>query len=189
MEPELHTQIKRSMLLRAGELGYRGVSVQNVCDGYGGYRTQFYRHFADTAECFAIAYEQEIERLCQEMLAIIAAQQSEKSRIEAALNSLAELVATEPELAKALFIEVHVAGGRALAKRQEVVERLSHAIDRACRENESRHSSPPITAEFIVGIVDQAVASALARQTPGELKAAVPELAIILSDILRSTPR
>jgi AcrR family transcriptional regulator len=186
-DPEVRARIERSMLLRSGELGYQRASVQSVVEEHGGSDEQFYLHFADKAECFAIAYERAIERLCQEMLPYIGADEPCESRVEAALTRLAEMATAEPTLAKALFIEVHVAGGPALAKRQEVAERLSRAIDSACREPELRHTSPPMTAEFIVGIVDQAIASALAREAPGELEDAIPELAIILSEILRST--
>jgi hypothetical protein len=87
-------------------------------------------------------------------------------------------------VAKALFTEVHVAGDPALAKRQEVVDRLAHAIDQTCRASRPRHTPLPLTSEFVVGIIDQAVASALIRDAPEELEAAVPELGGILSEIL-----
>lgn len=172
------------MLRKVGDLGYRAVSAEGVCEELGGHPARFYELFADKAECFAAAYADEIELLCQEMLTYVEGEQSTAARVEAALSSLAKLAAAEPTLARALFIEVHVAGASALAKRQEIVDRLSHAIDRTCRERRPGHSPPPLTAEFVVGIIDQAVASALIRGAPGELEAAVPELGGILSEIL-----
>lgn len=189
MQPEIRRRIERSMLLRAGEVGYRHVSVQSVFEGYGGYRRQFYLHFSDKAECFAVAYEHAIEQLCEEMLEFIEAEAPCQSRVEGALARLVGMAATETALAKALFIEVHVAGGPALEKRQGVMGRLARAIGSACREPASLHLPPPMTSEFVVGIVDQAVASALVRDSPGELDAAIPELTVILSEILRSSGR
>jgi len=185
-QPEIREQIERSMLLRTGELGYRHVSVRSVFEGYGGDRQQFDRHFVDKAECFAIAYGNAIERLSQEMLSLIDSEAPCRSRVEGALGRLAAMATSEPALARALFIEVHVAGGPALEKRQRVIERLALAIDAACREPGSGNIPPSMTAEFIVGVVDQAVASSIVREAPGELEAAIPELGLILSDLLRS---
>lgn len=189
MQPDVRARLKKSMLRQVGQLGYQAASAEDVCQELGGCSAQFYELFADEAECFAAAYEDEIELLCQEMLACIRTEQSTAARVEAALGSLARLAATEPALARALFVEVHVAGNPALAKRQEVVDRLSHAIDQTCRESRSPHSPPPLTAEFVVGIIDQAVASALVRGAPEELEAAVPELSGILSEILHLEQR
>jgi AcrR family transcriptional regulator len=183
MQPELRGRLKKSMLRQVGGLGFHAASAEGICDELGVHPAQFYELFADEAECFAAAYEDEIELLCQEMLAYVRAEQSTATRVEAALGSLAKLATAEPALARALFLEVHVAGNHALAKRQEVVDRLSHAIDQTCRESRP-HSPPPLTAEFVVGIIDQAVASALIREAPEELEAAVPELGGILSEIL-----
>jgi len=173
------------MLTQAGEHGLRHVSVRSVLEDCGSYRSQFYLHFTDKQDCFVLAYQDEIYRLSQRLLGVIEADEPVRTRCETALSMLSDLVAEEPALAKALFIEVHVAGEAALATRREVVERLSRAIDRTCRENESRHSPPPMTAEFIVGAVDQAISSALVREAPEELRNAVEELSIVLSEMLR----
>lgn len=186
-ENELRAQIMKAMLLCSGELGYRRAAVRDVYESYGGYRSQFYRYFANKEECFAAAYEAESERICNRLLEFASLQEPKIDRIEAALSYLVDFAATEPAMAKAVFIEVHVAGGSALAIHRQVVERLSHAIDSACRETESRHSPPPTTAEFIVGMVEQAVATSLAQDDPDELRAAVPELATIFRDLFRES--
>lgn len=188
-ENELRAQIMKAMLLCSGELGYRRVAVRDVYESYGGYRNQFYRYFSNKEECFAAAYAAESERICNRLLGFVEQQEPRGDRIEAALTYLADFAAAEPALAKAVFIEVHVAGGHALGHHRKVVERLSHAIDSACRETESRHSPPPTTAEFIIGIVEQAMATSLAEGKPDELRAAVPELATIFRDFFRDRGR
>jgi AcrR family transcriptional regulator len=185
-ESELRAQIMKAMLLCSGELGYRRAAVRDVYESYGGYRSQFYRYFADKEECFAAAYEAESERICSRLLEFAALQEPRIDRIEGALSYLADFAAAEPATAKAIFIEVHVAGGSALANHRKVVERLSRAIDSACRETESHHSPPPTTAEFIVGMVEQAMATSLAQDDPDELRAAVPEFARIFLDLFQA---
>lgn len=66
------------------------------------------------------------------------------------------------------------AGGIALARRREVFERLSRAIDRARRETtEPRHSPPPITAAFILSGIE-AVALKTLREDGGDFDEFLP---------------
>lgn len=170
-------RILEAMLLTCGELGYREVSVQDVIDRYGGYRLQFYRHFASKGECYAVAYEEEIERLCSLLFEAARAKPSWRAGLRAGLRTLAAYVVERPTMAKGLLVEVHVAGGPALIKRLEVFERLTRAIDGARRETESRHSPPPVTATFMVGTIEATVTSALIKGDPQRFANAVPELA------------
>jgi len=166
-----------AMLEASGERGYRDTTVQDAIDRYGGYRHQFYRHFAGKAKCYAAAYEFELERLYAELAARAAAEPTWQRGLIAVLNGLADFLCGRPALARGLLVEVHVAGGPALLKRMEVFEHLSRAVDSARRETGSRHSPPPVTATFMVGAVEAAVTSALVRHSPQEFAAAVPELA------------
>lgn len=175
-DPEIRLRIMDAMLHACGARGYREVSVQHVIDGYGGYRVQFYRHFASKADCYAAAYEEGIEDLCTRLFEACAAEATWRMGLRAALLELARLVGDDPALARGLLIEVFVAGGPALAKREEVFERLTRAIDGARRETESRHSPPPVTATFMLGAIEASVVNALFKRKPQSFAAGVPEL-------------
>ncbi len=175
---EVRARIMEGMLVACGELGYRGVAVRDVLKHYGGYRLQFYGEFGSKAECYAAAYEAEAERLCGALLGAAAAEPSWRCGLRAALGELARFACERPLVARGLLVEVHVAGGAALAKREELFERLTRAIDSARRETGSRHSSsPPITAAFMINAVDAAMCAALEKGEPESFAAAVPELA------------
>src|SRR5215204_4187898 len=60
---EIRGKTLDAMLAACGQKGYRRVAVQDVIDRYGGNRVQFYRHFSSKADCYAAAYEDEVERL------------------------------------------------------------------------------------------------------------------------------
>lgn len=173
----LRERIMEAALEVCGERGYRDATVQDVIDRYGGYRHQFYRHFGSKAECYAAAYEVEVERRYAALAKLATRESSWGSGLVAVLRGLARFLGERPALARGLLVEVHIAGGPALLKRMEVFERLTHAIDSARRETGSRHSPPPVTATFMVGAVEAAVTSALVRFSPQEFTAAVPELA------------
>ncbi len=174
---EVRERIMEAMLAACGELGYRGVAVRDVLKRYGGYRLQFYREFGSKAECYAAAYEAEAERLCGALLGAAAAEPSWRCGLRAALAALGRFACERPAVGRGLLVEVHVAGGAALAKREEMFERLTRAIDSARRETGSRHSPPPVTASFMVSAIDAAVCMALEKGAPAEFAAAAPELA------------
>lgn len=169
------------MLLVCGELGFRQVTVQAVLERYGGNRGQFYRHFANLGECYGVAYEVEAEHLCQEILRAGAAESTWRRGLRAALDALANFARQRPLAARALLIDVHIAGGPAMVKRKEMFERLSHAIDSARRETESRHSPPPLTALFMVSAIEASMVSALLSGEPERFEEAVPELAEVVA--------
>ncbi|HWW67435.1 MAG TPA: hypothetical protein VNY83_05580 [Solirubrobacterales bacterium] len=173
----LRETIMEAMLIASGELGYREVSVSRVLEYYGGNRTQFYGLFANKAECYAAAYRLEAGRLCGALLGVAVAAGGWREGLRAALGELAGFAAERPLAAKGLLIEVHVAGGPALAKREEVFEHLTRAVDGARRETESRHSPPPMTALFMVGAIEECVCARLMDGDVEGLHAAIPELA------------
>lgn len=173
---QIHARIMEAMLTASGEVGYRNVAIRHVLECYGGYRLQFYRHFDDKADCYAAAYEAEVERLYAALIGAADEESSWCAGLQAALESLAGFIDERPALARGLLTEVHVAGGPALKKREEVFERFSCVLDRARRETESRHSPPPVTAPFMIGAIEESAAEALANGEPERFALTIPEL-------------
>jgi AcrR family transcriptional regulator len=177
---DLRGAIMAATLLACGELGYGKVTVEAVLERYGGYRAQFYRHFANLGDCYAAAYEAEAGRLCDELLRVGAAQPSWRQGLRAALAELATFIRERPQAARALLVDVHIAGEPAMSMRNEMFERFSRAIDSARRETGSRHSPPPSTAQFAVSAIDAAVVSALLSGKPERFGDAAADLAQIV---------
>lgn len=175
-DAEVRCRFKHAALETSGEVGYRRLTVARVLERSGGSRARFYSHFTSKADCYAAAYEVAIERFSDDLLSAAGAEPSWRQGLRTALDHLARFVSEKPLLATGLLAEVHVAGEPALAKRKEVFERLTRAVDSARRENGSRHSPPPIAAEFIVRAFEESVVSALARGIPEEFPLAVPDL-------------
>jgi AcrR family transcriptional regulator len=169
-------EIEAAMLEACGERGYRNVSVQHVIESYGGNRVQFYRHFASKADCYASAYESGIELLCRRLLAAAEGEPSWRLGLRCVLAELARFVGEEPNRARGLLVEVHVAGGRAHDKRAEVCERLTQAMDGAREESDADRSAPRLTAPFMMGAIESSVARSLATE-PAAFAEDVPELA------------
>ncbi len=158
---QLRPRLAEAMLSVSGELGYEQVTVQNVIELAGTSRATFYKHFADKEDCFAQAYEEASEWLYRRLIGVAKRQPSWREGLRVALAELLEFCANQPAMARALFVEVHAAGGRALAQHDQLMERLSHAIDSARREIPSRQAPPPVTATFMVGAIETLVCAKL----------------------------
>jgi AcrR family transcriptional regulator len=166
-DSELHEQLMKAALVIAGRSGYRNTTVSRIVEHLHGYRGQFYRHFRNVDDCYAKAYASWIERLIDRLGSAAGAQSEWADGLQAGLEELANFIAEDRELARGLLAEIELADGTAHAKRQEVFERLSRAIDSARRESSTRHSPPPLTAEFMVRAINAAVFQDL-RGQPGE---------------------
>lgn len=178
-EGRVRRELELAALEASGEIGYRRLTVQLILERSGVSRGRFYKTFADKADCYQQGYAVAIEQLEQELLESCAQMPSWLAGFQAALEELADFLANQPLLARGLLAEVHVAGGAAMAKRKEVSERLSRAIDAARRENESRHSPPPITANFILSAIEAAVVRTFRVERPQEFADHVADLTYI----------
>ncbi len=162
-----------AVLTVSGERGYEAIAVQDIIEAAKASRATFYKYFEDKDDCFAQAYTEAADWLYQRLGAVAQRQPSWKEGLRAAVAELLEFCANQPAIARALFVEVHAAGGDALTHHEVLMERLSHAIDGARRENSSRQAPPPVTAAFMVGAIETLVRSKLMSDDPPET---APEL-------------
>jgi AcrR family transcriptional regulator len=154
-------RLLEAMLVVSGELGYEQVAVRHVIERAKTSRATFYKHFEDREDCFAQAHRDAGEWLYRRLLGAARRRPGWREGLRAALAELLEFCATQPEIARALLVESHAAGPRAMAQRRELMERLSHALDSARREIPSRQAPPPVTSSFIVGAIDSLVSAKL----------------------------
>jgi AcrR family transcriptional regulator len=166
-EWKLRRATERSMLKLTGELGYQNVTVAALMERSSSNRSRFYATFGGKDSCYAAAYEGEIERLVGRMLGSCGKTGGWIAGMRSALIELVAFVSEDPDLAKGVIVGVHAAGGKAFAKRVDVVGRLSRAIDHARQETgSSPNSPPPVTAMFIAQAIETAVIRSLSEERP-----------------------
>ena len=100
-----------------------------------------------------------------------------RAGFRAALARLLRTVAEQPLLAKALLIEVRAARGQAWAKHQQLVERLATAVDLARREPGARPDATPLTAQFVVGAIEEALGVEIGSGRAAAVERLLPDLA------------
>lgn len=159
-----------------GEVGYRVASVRAVLEYSGGHRKQFYEHFESLEDCFAQAYETWVDRLGVSLLEAAVAADGWRDAVRAGLLRLFDFVEARPAIARALFLEVQVAGGVALAKHEEAMERLAAALDSVRGEIVPEEQPPEATGIFVVGGIEACLCEALAEGNAGRARDALPEL-------------
>jgi AcrR family transcriptional regulator len=173
-------ELEAAALRGCAELGYANLTVQAVLDRTGASRSRFYREFDNLGACYASAYAKEIELLSERVLP--GCVDGWENGLDHALGVVRKLVEDDPLLARALIVEVHVAGEPAIAKKREVWERLSHALDGARRETtKPRHSPPPLTAAFMLSAIESAMCQFLlngAREDFGQTVSALRDLIV-----------
>jgi len=165
------------MLQLSGEIGYRAVTLERVLSHSGVSREQFEAEFGDIESCFVAAYEAEADVLCEAMLEAAARTDGWRAGTRAAVETLLRFIAERPAVARALIRDVHVVGGNALLKHEEVLARLSTAVGRSAQLPEEQLVW---TSSFIVGAVEGVVTARLARGETDDLLSLLPELMYLI---------
>src|SRR5215212_1010811 len=162
------------MLEAVGTQGYERATVQDAITKVGLYRQAFYDNFHDKEDCYLEALDAGSAWVELEMRKAIVGEARWRDQLRGALNGLLGFLDEEPAIGRALLVEVHAAGPRAVAKRTEAMERAARAIDLAREESED--DAPAISAEAVVAGILAVLHTRLAgRESTGFLRL-LPEL-------------
>jgi AcrR family transcriptional regulator len=166
-------RILAAMLAVVGEEGYERASVQTVLKRAGLYRQAFYDEFSSKEDCFGWAYEEAADAVEAQAREAAAAEAGWEAQLRAGLGRLLELLDQNPQLGRALLVEVHPAGGRALARRQLAMERAAAFLRRGREEGgmEAPALAPEATAAGIHAVLHTRLATGRGelRKLRGEL--------------------
>jgi AcrR family transcriptional regulator len=168
-------KILAGMLEEVGSAGYDATSVRTILARTGLYRQAFYDNFADKDDCYRSAFDVGVARI--EALAAAAATGEEtwRAKLRAGLGAILDLLDSEPDVGRALFVEVHAAGPEALAKRAEAMKRAADFIDLARLEVTESEPPPRIASEGIVAGIHAVVHSRLSTGADHGFRELLPE--------------
>jgi AcrR family transcriptional regulator len=177
---ELVTSSKRERILEGmleavGSKGYDGTSVRTVLDLTGLYRQAFYDNFPDKDACYLEAFDFGVARLESIVVDAAAHEQTWQGKLRAGLCALLDTFDNEPDLGRALVVEVHAAGPEALEKRADAMKRIADFIDSARQVSDGEESPPPIAPEGIVAGIHAIVHARLATGAGDGFRELLPE--------------
>jgi len=106
--------------------GYAKVTVADIVALAGVSRRTFYEQFTDTEACFQAAYSTGTDLVIGDIVAAIAGMPDAgwRDRLRVGLEAYLSALAAEPEISRALLIDVLGAGPRAIELRQTVYDRF-----------------------------------------------------------------
>lgn len=171
-------EMERAALEACGEVGFRAFTVQDVVDRCGSNRGAFYRHFESKGQAFARAHERELDAVQALLLGACAEGGGGEQGLRAAVAALSRYARTAPLRARALLLEVHLAGLEALDARRATHRALAAHL--AGMGAASSDGAPPLGARLVVAAVDSAAADCVRRGDPGGLARLSDQLAAVL---------
>ena len=168
--------VLEAMLLTVGEKGFAKTTVREVAERARIAEDRFHRRLGSKDECFARAYREAIDRLAKDVTEACEGADSWRGAFRAGLAELLRFVSEQPLQAKALLLEVRAARGSAWTTHQEIVERVTAALETAREQPGARPGASPMTAGFIAGAIEESIAIELASGRAGEIERLLPDL-------------
>jgi AcrR family transcriptional regulator len=141
----------------------------------GLYRQAFYDNFADKDECYLHAYDAGLERVEAQVLAAAAGESAWTAQLRSGLGAFLDFLDAEPDVGRALIVEVHAAGPEAMAKRTAAMQRVHDFLDQARAGIEESEAPPPIAPEGIAAGIHAVIHSRLATGADDGFRQLLPE--------------
>jgi len=167
-------RILEGMLQAVGTQGYERTTVQDAITNAGLYRQAFYDNFVDKEDCYLHAVDAGSAWVELAMRQAAAGAGTWRDQLRGALDGLLSFLDEQPEIGRALLVEVHAAGARAVEKRTEAMERAAAMMDRAREESDGL--APAISAEAVVAGILAVLHARLAARKSGGFRGLLPEL-------------
>jgi AcrR family transcriptional regulator len=152
------SEVQRARILAAamqvvGEHGYAGMSVSRVTTRAGVSRRTFYDLFEDREDCFVAVFHHALARA--DAVAVAAAQElvGWREQVRVGLSALLLFLGDEPVLGKLLIQDALGAGPNVLARRAQGLVPIYAFLEQGRSQTKGSKSSPPMTAEGVVGAV------------------------------------
>jgi len=162
------------MLEAVGAEGYERTTVQSALDRSGVYRQAFYDTFRDKEDCYLVALDVGVEWVEAEMRGAAAGAAGWRAQLRGALAGLLRFLDDEPDVGRALLVEIHAAGPRAVEKRTAALERASALMDGGRAESDG--DAPAISAEAVVAGILAVLHARLAAGQSDDFVRLLPEL-------------
>ena len=190
VDPADYATVQRARMLEAitravAAKGYASVTVSDVVAGAGVSRRTFYEHFREREDCFLAAFSAAAEVVREEIARAIRELDEPGWRevLRVALETYLRALATEPEVARVLKIDIFGAGPAAVDRGREVGERFVELLrvlnQMATDDDEEIGEVPDLMLRAVVGGISQLVEWHLlshGAETLGELADPMTEL-------------
>lgn len=166
LAPEVVLRDQRERLIDAvprvvAERGYEAMSVADIVKAAAVSRNAFYKNFADKKECFSAAHNTGHEQLFEVLTGPCEAGATIEERVQRSLAAGLDAMASDPDMARLLFVEAPSAGEEIALSYHEWLGRYGTLLRSAAPDLPVRSIPAPEVEGVIVGGIASRVASEL----------------------------
>jgi AcrR family transcriptional regulator len=164
LAPEEVLRDQRERLIDAvpravAEHGYEAMSVADIVKAAAVSRNAFYKNFADKQECFAAAHDAGHERLFEVLMQPCEQATTIEARVEGSLAASLDALASDPDMARMLFVEAPSAGEEIALRYHEWLQRYGTLLRSVAPDLPPQAIPAPEVEGVIVGGIASRVAS------------------------------
>jgi AcrR family transcriptional regulator len=169
----------------AAELGYAEMSVEAIIVRAGVSRRTFYEHFKNKEDAFLAAYDAAVHSAVTRVRHAYLDQATAMDRLRAGIAAYLHFLAADPDTARMGIVEVLAAGPRAIARRADALHLFAAIIEDNIRELVPSCRNPALTAQTMVGGINEAVFGRILTGRTHELPGLADDLltAILMLDV------
>ena len=151
--------------------GYVGTPVADIIKRAGVSRETFYQLYPDKLAAFLAAFDLVGEIVLERLAASVAEPGQPMERLERAVTTYLDTLASEPGYARLFLVEVHAAGPEAMARRSVVQQRI---VDALAELFDARSPGDRFSAQVLVAAVSAMVTGPLVAGDLDALTALAP---------------
>jgi AcrR family transcriptional regulator len=172
------------------ERGYARVTVADVVGKAGVSRRTFYEHFEDKQDCFLAAYRTGVEDVIAQILAATAEQPDGdwRAKLRVGLEVYTRALASEPEFARTLLVDVLGAGREAVELRQQLYElfvtRFHNLSEQAVEQDPVIQPVPDVFLRALVGGIGELVQQHVIQHGAEGLEELTPTLVQVAETVI-----
>jgi AcrR family transcriptional regulator len=171
---------RERMLLATAELvadrGYRRTTIELIARTARVALTTFYEHFESKEQCFLAAFDESVDAAGEVFAELVDPELDWTDQISTGLEVLLEMVVTETPRATLCLVEAQAAGPAALARYQEMLERLAPKLREGRALNPRSARLPDGLEVAIAGGIAWLIHQRLVAGEAAEIKALLPEM-------------
>jgi AcrR family transcriptional regulator len=141
------------------EKGYAEATVADIVREARVSRSTFYEQFASKEDCFLESYRHGVDVLVERIAEATRAAASGgwRAQLRAGLRTYLAILANEPQFARTHMLELHAAGARAQAARDEALRRFAGRYRRSFESAAAERDGAPLPSDDLLFILSAGV--------------------------------
>jgi AcrR family transcriptional regulator len=188
---EVRLTVQRRRLFEAAaavfaRVGYAEATAEAISREAGMSKATFYEHFANKEECILALFDEAATEIMRAMGQASDAEGygSYEERVSAGVHAFLQTLASYPEEAQTLLVQIIGAGPRAAARRDAILEAFADSLYRDNLRAAPRYGAPTFASRddafAIIGASVELVSRSLRTGAPSDVLALAPVIARLM---------